>query len=262
MLRKFFALNHRLCKAIEPHLPQTRPGPSRVYRELVARYMNARGNQLIVDVGGGKRCPFARYRDEELGNTIVAVDASEDEMKGNQDVDEKRVANVAEGLPFKRNEVDIVASRYVLEHLEDVERFVSLSHEVLKEHGYSIHLLPSKFAPFALLNQLLSARLAQRIQFFIYPETRGGRGFVAYYDKCYYSALRDVLAKHGFRIVDARFNYYQSHYFTFFAPLYILSCAYELLLRAIGAKNLSPYLIFVAQKATRGALVHAIPARA
>ena len=76
--------------------------------------------------------------------------------------------------------------------------------------------------------------------------------FVAYYDKCYYSALRDVFAKHGFRIVDARFNYYQSHYFTFF----------ELLLRAIGAKHLSPYLIFVAQKATSGTSVQAISVRA
>lgn len=248
MLGKFFTLNRRLCRGLEPFLPQTKPGASRVYRELVARYMNSRADQLVVDVGGGGRCPFAGYRDERLENKIVAVDISKEEMRGNDDVDEKRVADVAEYLPFERGEVDIITSRYVLEHLEDVEGFVRLSGRVLKEYGYSIHLFPSRFAPFALLNRMLPARVARSILFFIYPETRGRRGFTTYYDKCYYSALRRVFEGNGFRIVDARFNYYQSHYFTFFAPLFVLSCAYELLLKGLGARDLSPYTILVAQR--------------
>jgi ubiquinone/menaquinone biosynthesis C-methylase UbiE len=169
-------------------------------------------------------------------------------MKANKDVDEKRVADVTKCLPFARDEVNIITSRFVLEHLEDVEKFVSLSSRVVKQHGYCIHLFPSKFAPFALLNQLLPASVSRSKLLSIYPDKRGGRGFVAYYDRCYYAALNRVFVKHGFRIVGARFSYYQSYYFAFFVPLFMLSCVYEIFLKALKAKNLSPYVIVVAQK--------------
>jgi hypothetical protein len=39
--------------------------------------MNRRANQLVVDVGGGKTCPFAKYRDPQLATRIVAVDISD-----------------------------------------------------------------------------------------------------------------------------------------------------------------------------------------
>jgi ubiquinone/menaquinone biosynthesis C-methylase UbiE len=210
--------------------------------------MNRGRDQVVVDIGSGKQCHFAKHRNPLMGTKIIAVDVSEEEMESNHAVDEKRVANATKSLPFEPNEVDIVASRFVLEHLEDVESFVSLSSRVLKSDGYFIHLFPSKFAPFALINQGLPDYLSQRLLYFIYPETKGGCGFASYYNKCYYIAIKHLLQKHGFRVVDAHFGYYQSHYFAFLAPLFLVSALYELLLQVFKIKNLSPYVIIVAQK--------------
>ncbi len=248
MLGSFFALNSRSCAFLERYLPQARTDIVTVYDEIVAKYMNLLPNQVVVDFGGGPRCTFAKYREPKLGTRIIAVDVSHEEMQENHDVDEKRVADITTSMPFARDEVDMITSRFVLEHLADVENFVRLSRRVLKQGGYFIHLVPSKFAPFALINQTLPASLSKTLLHVIYPDTRGRQGFKAYYDNCYYSALKRLFQEHGFRVVDARFGYYQSHYFTFFVPLFLLSSLYEILLWASGAKNLSPYVILVSQK--------------
>jgi SAM-dependent methyltransferase len=252
MFSKFFALNKRLSNSIKRYLPQARADrPATVYEKTVAQYMNSRRNQVVVDVGSGKQCHFAKYRDPAMGTRIIGVDVSEEEMAGNQDVDEKRVANITKSMPFECNQIDVIAGRFVLEHLKDVENFVSLCSQVLKQDGYFILLFPSKFAPFALINQALPTNVSQRLLYFIRPETRGGCGFTAYYNKCYYSAIKRLLGQHGFELVNIRYNYYQSNYFSFFVPLFLISSLYEILLQMCGAKNLCPYLLVVAQK--RGA---------
>ena len=78
--------------------------------------MNSRPNQIIVDVGGGKSCTFAQYRDPTQKARIIVGDVSQEELDYNIDVDEKKVANIARGLPFETEEVDLIVSRFVLEH--------------------------------------------------------------------------------------------------------------------------------------------------
>jgi SAM-dependent methyltransferase len=204
---------------------------------------------LVVDVGGGKSCPFAANRDPSRGTRIVAVYISLEELEQNLDVDEKRIADIMRELPFKDGEVDLLVSRSVLEHLEDIERFLENSSRVLKQGGHIIHMFPSKYAPFALINQLLPNSIARRLLFSIYPDAKGIAGFPASYDRCYYSAIVSLLAKHGFELVDVDLSYYQSHYFAFFLPLFLLSAFYETAVHALGAKNLCAYILLVARKA-------------
>src|SRR5947209_8158296 len=114
MLNKFVKVNRNLCKKAELYLPQAKPHIYRLYEAEVARYMNSRPKQIVVDVGGGKSCPFAKRRDPAMKTKIVAVDISEEEVKDNRDVDEKRVADITRGLPFGAEEVDLIVSRSVL----------------------------------------------------------------------------------------------------------------------------------------------------
>ncbi len=246
VLDKFFRMNRSLCKKIEPYLPQAKTNVNRLYEVEIARYMNSRPKQLVVDVGGGKYCPFAKRRDPSMKARIVAVDISEEEMRDNQDVDEKRVANITQCLPFGTGEVDLIASRYVLEHVENLEAFVSNTNLTLRKGGYSIHLFPSKFAPFALINQALPKEPSKRLLYFLRPDTKGG--FPAFYDDCYYSAMKALLQKHDFEVVKIHLTYYQSPYFNFLFPLFIVSAFYEALLYAFGLKNLCAYVLVVARK--------------
>ena len=80
------------------------------------------------------------------------------------------------------------------------------------------------------------------------PAARGTCGFPAFYDRCYESAFAALVQWHGFETVEVCRSHYQSRYFDFFAPVYVLSCAYELLIRAMGIHNLCAYLLVVARR--------------
>ena len=123
-----------------------------MYETLIARYASLKAGQVVVDVGGGKSCPFAKRIDSAARARIVDVDISEEELKHNDDVDEKRIADITRGLPFEPWEADLIVSRSVLEHLKDLEAFVAGSKPALRKGGYFIHVFPCKFAPFALIN--------------------------------------------------------------------------------------------------------------
>jgi len=248
MLDRFFAINRNLCNKLEWYLPQARTKIFYLYEKIIAEYMNSKPNQVIIDVGGGGKCHFAKYKDPNADIKIISVDVSYEEMKNNRDVDEKIVANIMNGLPFEDKEVDLVVSRSVLEHLENLENFITNSKRILKKGGYFIHLFPSKFSPFALVNQMLPKDLSRKLLYFLIPESRGISGFPAFYDKCYYSAIKLLLGKHGFEIIDIHFSYYQSRYFIFFLPLFLISALYEILLRTIKIKNLCAYILVVARK--------------
>jgi ubiquinone/menaquinone biosynthesis C-methylase UbiE len=210
--------------------------------------MNARPNQLVVDVGGGRSCSFAALRRACSGTRIIAVDISEEEIRYNRDVDERRIGDVVNDLPFGDAEVDMIVSSSVLEHLKDLEAFVRTTARVLKPGGRTIHLLPSRYAPYALINRALPSRLSKRILYFLQPQVEGVCGFPAKYDRCYYSALVALFKSHGFEIEEVRLRYYQSRYFDFFVPAYLASVTYELFARATGARNLAAYLLIVARK--------------
>lgn len=249
LLARFLECNRALSGKVEAFLPQARENIFLLYEEKVGERVLAAEGQVIVDVGGGKTCPFAHFRKPGSQTRIVAVDCAEEELRDNTDVDEKVVADVTEGLPFPDASVDMVVSRSVLEHLERVEAFVIEARRVLKDGGSFIHLFPCRYAPFAIINRALPDRLSRRLLYSLIPETKGIGGFPAKYRECYYSAMEHVLAENGFAIEEMITSYYQSPYFAFFFPLYLLSAGYEMLLRALDAKDLCAYLLVVARKA-------------
>lgn len=248
MIRAFISANQRICWAIQRSLPHARIDLHYLYEKVVTGYMNAGPNLVVVDVGGGRSCPFARHRLPEMGARIVALDVSAKELAYNKDVDEKRVADITRELPFEDGEVDMVVSRSVLEHLEDVRAFAANSHRVMRPGGIAVHVMPSRYAPFAIVNRLLPSSVSRRIVLFFEPFNEGICGFPAHYDRCYYSAITRTFREQGFELLDVRVNYYQSKYYDFFVPLYLLSVLYELLVRALNAKNLGASVLIVARR--------------
>jgi ubiquinone/menaquinone biosynthesis C-methylase UbiE len=249
VLKAFFAANRKACRRLEAFLPQAKISIFDQYTHTVAGVVNGRpGPAVVIDVGGGKHCPFAHILNGAGKTTIIAVDISAGELKHNDDVDGKLVADIVHGLPFRSRSVDLITSRSVLEHIEDVGRFVRHASDVLKPDGYWVHLFPSKFAPFALVNQLLPKGASRALLEFVLPETKGICGFPAVYHKCYYSAIRNLLLKNGFELVDVQSSYYQSPYFDFCFPLFAVSAAYEMLVKLLGWRNLAAYLLVIARR--------------
>jgi ubiquinone/menaquinone biosynthesis C-methylase UbiE len=248
-VRGFISFNRRFCKRVVPRLPQAQVDLFGAYDESAADFIAREENRRVVDIGGGKTCSFINGRAAPSARPwVVALDISEDEIGSNRDVDAKVVADVLEGLPFCDESVDLVTSRSVVEHIRDIRRLFSSSHRILRPGGHCIHLFPCKFAPFALINQMLPSRVSRALLYALIPQSRGICGFPAVYDRCYDSAIKALLAAEGFELVSLRLSYYQSGYFDFLVPLYLVSAAYEWIVSSLGVRNLAAYLLVVARK--------------
>ncbi|HYG73730.1 MAG TPA: methyltransferase domain-containing protein [Planctomycetota bacterium] len=248
MLRSIIRFNRKCSEWLSYRLPQNRP-PDLFddYIRTVIEKMNERPGLLVADVGGGRSCRFSAHRKTEPKARIVAIDISDEELKLNNDVDDKRVANIMQSLPFKKKEIDMLVSSSVLEHLEDIELFIANASRALNDNGWFIHLCPSKFASFSVINQLLPQALSKRIVHFIRPETVGICGFPAHYNRCYPSAMKAMLTKHGFEPVEIRVSYFET-YWDFCFPLFVLVSLYETLAFYAGFKNLATYMLIVSRK--------------
>ena len=250
LLTRFIAANRRLSKATEERLPPFFTHHLHtLYKYEVAELLNRRSGLVILDIGGGKDCPFLPYVNEPRTHLIVALDYSEKELRRNRHIDQKIVADAAaHGFPFRDRSVDLIVSRSVLEHLEDNAVFFENCAHVLRPGGVLIHTFACKFAPFSLINQLLPNRLARRLIAYFHPQWQDDCGFRAFYDRCYFSAVRRLLERNDFQNSRFTFRYYQSIYFDFFFPLYALMLAYDLIISFLGVRNLACGLLVTAER--------------
>lgn len=248
--RWFLKKNQRISYLIRRSLPKAWTGEDlklvqdRLIPDLAADF----SSPVVVDIGGGRNCYFARHLKKETSARIIAVDISPEELRMNGDVMHRVVSDATRGLPFKPESVDIIVSRSVVEHLPNTDAYFAQAGKCLRPNGYFVNVFPGKFSPFAIINAALPNKIAQKILFYLYPGFVGHCGFKAHYNNTYYSAVRNMLKKNGFEICHINVRYYQSMYYDFFVPFFIASLAYDLLLYFIGIKNLSAQIFFVARK--------------
>jgi ubiquinone/menaquinone biosynthesis C-methylase UbiE len=249
-LAQFISANRRASRAIEAWLP----GPFRrhlhtLYKYEVAARVNGRQGQVVLDIGCGRECPFLPFVQEPRAHRIIGIDCSSDELRLNPDLDIKVVANAAAAaFPIRDATVDLVVSRSVIEHLNDNDAFFANCARVLRPGGALVHTFPCKFAPFALINQILPNALARRLIAYFHPQWTDECGFPAFYDKCYFSAVRRLLERNGFENPRFTLRFYQSIYFDFFVPLYALMLLYDLVSWGLGVRNLACAILVTAEQ--------------
>jgi SAM-dependent methyltransferase len=244
LMQTFFQTNRDVASRLGRYLPGGSPDVFALYDEMVIRYMSLFNCPVILDVGSGAECRFSHLK--PFGSRIICVDISQEELSSNKEADERLVADVTQGIQLPDAAVDLIISRVLLEHLTDPGAFFRHAFRVLKPGGYSIHLFPCRFAPFALINQVLPATVGRRVLHYFLPESWQRGGFPAYYHKCYYSGIKRLLHGCGFSIQEMYFSHSQSIYFRFFLPFFLMSALYDMCVRPI--KNLAAFILVASQK--------------
>ncbi|SRR6266568_1618485 len=244
MLKGFLAFNHRLSTRIEGRLPQCRTSIYGDYDRIAHTLVD--GVPLtVLDVGGGRESHIAQFCSK--GCTIIALDISVDELAQNHKATQKVVADACKEFPLRPESVDLVTSYCVLEHLPDVTGFCQYAYRVLRPDGAMLHVFPCRYALFSIANRLFPFR-ASRWLISVLTGKPKTYGFPAYYDRCSPAKIQRALAQAGFRVERTVLNYYQSQWFTFFAPLYAICVLWELALMALRLRSLCGHIVVLARK--------------
>lgn len=216
----------------------------RRYDRHVAEAIRAlRSGATVVDVGGGRTCSFAGDVSPAAAIRVIAVDVSGEELRANTCVDATYVANVAEHLPFSDAEIDLLVSRTVLEHVTDVERAASEMGRVLRSGSLCIHLLPCRYALFAIVARIVPFWIAKAVLHRIVPESRGVVEFDVHYDRCHPAAIERLFRDAGFASVEIECTWDQAAYFHACFPLFLLVLAYQRIAEALQMRHLASYII-------------------
>jgi SAM-dependent methyltransferase len=241
-IQAFIRWNRRLSGSIQRRLR---------YRYVQDEYVRVLAERLsdgcnILDIGAGKETAFREHL--RPGMKVIGVDISAAELLHNRSLTATLVCDVSKAIPLANDSADLVVSRSVVEHLPDVAAFVSEGCRVLRPGGWFIHVLPSRFAPFALLNSFLPNSFVKKFLYSVHEEQRGICGFPAVYDHCWPNAMRKLLTKSGFQVEEIRYQYFSSNYYDFFFPAFLLSVAYEWVITKLNLVNLCAAMLIIARK--------------
>src|ERR1700761_9557016 len=110
ILRAFIDANVRCSRATEQflQLPTDKTLWHQFEQEADAAIRALPNGGIVLDLGGGRRCVYAKSVQPKGRIKLIAVDISPEELASNKDVSETRLADVAMGLPMPDASVDII----------------------------------------------------------------------------------------------------------------------------------------------------------
>lgn len=220
----------------------------------------SRPGSVVADVAGGKDWFFDSNLKKTLGLRVVGIDIDAGEMKDNPDLDERITADCCRAIPTPHGPYAVITCRAGVEHFHDTAGFLRATHAALDEDGVLVLWFPNKYAPFALLNQILPLSLSSALLKTLTVGGQDGRlGFRAYYDKTSYAAFTRAYKDAGFELDYFYPSYFSSNYFLIIPPVYFVSLAFDYLRFCSGIKSAASYYCFVLRKPSGANTVQAHP---
>ena len=235
--------NTKISEALAKKFPHYHADVASKYPKVVGSH--SRPGSVIVDVGGGRSCAFVQQCNN---SNIIAVDISAGELALNQDVQDRRVGDVTKYIPVGDRSVDVVASRFVAEHLQRTDLFIKEAYRVLRPGGFFITLFPNKRAPFTVINRVLPKKVGLQIAYALKPTAKEIGVFPAFYHLCSPDQFRNACLASGFSNVNVQVDYFQSSYFYFCLPLAAVSLCYEWMVSKLALEVLSSLVLVVATR--------------
>ena len=106
-----------------------------------------------------------------------------------------------------------------------------------------MHLLPGRYALFALAARLLPFEPLVRMLHRVMPSTIGQIEFDVYYDRGHPAALESVFRRAGFRHVEIELTWAQPGYFEWLVPLFALHAIYATVLERLRVRRMASYML-------------------
>lgn len=245
MLRGVVDMNVRLSRATQQclRLPTDKTLWRQFESDAISAIRSLPDGATVLDLGGGRRCVYAHAVVPRGRLKLIAVDVSPEELALNQDVDDTCVSDIAAEIPLPDESADLILSRALLEHVNDVPAAIANMARVLRPGGVALHMIPCRYSLFGMAARLLPFGPLLALTHSIMPWTKGHVEFPVRYDHCWPAALEREFTRAGFSRVTTWVTWAQPGYFEAVYPLFLLYAVYEHVVRIAGLRRAAAYTV-------------------
>jgi SAM-dependent methyltransferase len=155
------------------------------------------------------------------------------------------VWDIRRRLPELERRFDLIVSRFTLEHVKPLPVALGNLGAYLKPGGRLVAVLSGAFSPASILNRMIPARLARPLLARLFGR-QPSSVFPAHYDRCWHSALVDLLEGDRWASTEVVPLYLGARYFEPWPPLLAAYLAYEEWACRTGRRNLAAYYLVAA----------------
>jgi len=182
------------------------------YESTIVSLAQRLGLHRICEIGGGRDPMFTAEQARRRGFDLVVNDIDAGELALTPPGLETARFDIAGDLSepdIARGGYDMMVSRMVFEHVEDVERAWTNVHALLAPGGVALAFFPTLWAPVFALNHILPEKASRAIVHALYPARRADGDdpkFPAHYDWCRGSPakLEPMLRRAGFEDIHVQ----------------------------------------------------------
>lgn len=202
--------------------------------------LESKSAKQILELGGVSR-PVLQKTDNR---SYIGIDI-DDKFNHEQFYDRFYCQSVESKFPVK---ADLIFSKYLMEHVKDVEKSYVNQISALMDKGKIVHLYPLGYHPFSLLNRLIGNRMARLIIPIIRPGVEGITGYPAFYSLGSAYSLEKFLKQRKGIKVECKYYYGAVDYFSFFFPIALLVSIFNFIVRTFRMKIFASNVIVVITK--------------
>lgn len=246
---KFVKINQILCtKFDELFLPKHfMVDGLKDFQIIAMSYID--DNQTIIDIGGGK-IPFVDYETKKQKKLkIIGLDISKEELDlAPEGIYDEKIINSIENFLPKDPFADLAICEAVLEHVIDNKKSIVSISKSINKNGRVLLFVPCRNAIFAKLNILIPEKLKKKVLYFIFPESKHGQGFPAFYNMCTPKDIKKICDENNL-VIEKIKTYYFVSYFSFFLPIHMTWRIVQAVLILFFGKNACEAFTVVARKA-------------
>jgi SAM-dependent methyltransferase len=219
--------------------------PYRKYHNTICRHL--RQGDVVLDIGCGHEAPdLKKLSVLSLSKILVGLDVTKFYRQTDNLV--HLITANASNICLKKDSVNLVISRSVLEHLNNPLAVFTEVHRVLKGDGYFIFLTPNIYDYSALFAKLIPDRYHE----YIVSKTEGRKAediFPTFYKVNSHKSIHNYAKLTGFKIVNFEYLGQYPAYLTFNPLLFLLGTAYDkLITRYDSLKSLRGWILAVLTK--------------
>ncbi len=234
LVRRFAQFNRSICENLEERFPGffIPSGGSKTYVPKLRTEIEpiaARGGADILEVGGVDR-PLL---EKGPGFRYTGLDI-EHRDRCDEVYDAFLVQSVEEPID---GAFDVVFSQHLLEHVPDNRASARAIFGATRPGGRTIHYVPNRGHPYALLLRLLGNKWQRRILSAVQShdgESTGG--YPTFFNECTPGRMAAAFEAAGFEDVELVVYYSPTVYFRIFVPLHVLMLLFMHACRFLGLR--------------------------